>query len=113
MQFNSIRNIAMSYTPESDTKVYTFMFRSDLCKHLSSFSILIAVFGLVSWLLYILFGWTLFLKTDISSIVLYLLLLASSILLFQTKVRFYKIAMGVPLSIFLSKYFKISSKENV
>lgn len=113
MNFNTIRNIAMSYAPESDTKVYTFMFRADLCQHISTFSIFISVIGFVCYLLDLFFKVTFFFKTDICSMVIYLLLFISSILLYRTRIRFYKIAMLIPLSIFLSKFFKLEEKGHV
>ncbi|TDO29228.1 hypothetical protein [Sediminibacterium goheungense] len=108
LNVRNLRNIVMSYIPESDTKVYTFMFRSDLCKHLSSFSLLLGLFGLLSCLYTSFLNWFSFFNTGLYNVFIYCILIIGSLLLMKTRSRFLSIAYKIPFSIFLSKFYKIN-----
>jgi hypothetical protein len=103
LSMKETRNLAMSYAPESDKKVYTFMFRSDLSRHIGNTSFL---FGGLALLISIL---KLFIKsldlifTDSAHITMYVLLIISYFIFKKTRDRFYKIAMSIPFSLFISK----------
>ncbi|WP_423147921.1 hypothetical protein [Rubrolithibacter danxiaensis] len=104
------RNLAMSTAPEADQKVYTFMFRSELSRHIANVSAIIAVTGLLSSLMHIWFTFPPAIKTDAHTVTLYILLLLSYFFLRETRNRFYAIAIGLPFSIFLSKQLSHASQ---
>lgn len=104
---NSLRNILMSYVPDSDKKIYTFMFRAELCNHLNIVTALIFIIALFSFLIDIL-GFEPLFNTSASFIVIYLLFLAIGFFLHKTRMRFYSIAMRIPFSIFIAEYYKKS-----
>jgi hypothetical protein len=106
MNTRNLRSIVMSYIPDSDIKIYTFMFRSDLCKHISSCSILFGSLGLSVSLMHSLFGWSTFLNTGKEYTCTYFLLLIGSYFLLKSRSRFLSIAYKIPFSIFLSKFYK-------
>lgn len=103
----NLRSIVMSYIPESDVKIYTFMFRSDLCKHISSFSLLCGILGLFFSSLSLVFDHIKVFKIGWHYTMLYALLLICSFFLVKTRSRFLSIAYKIPFSMFLSKYYKI------
>lgn len=45
--FYEIRNLAMSYSPESDSKIYNFSFRAEICNHLGTTFIITAIAGAI------------------------------------------------------------------
>ena len=45
-KFQEIRNLAMSYSPESDSKIYNFSFRADVCNHLGTVFLITTIAGL-------------------------------------------------------------------
>jgi hypothetical protein len=108
MNTRNLRSIVMSYIPESDIKIYTFMFRSDLCKHVASFSILFGSIGLMVSLIHYLFGWSVFLNIGKEYTCAYSLLLVGSYFLLKTRSRFLSIAYKIPFSMFLSKFYKFA-----
>lgn len=108
LNVRNLRSIVMSYIPESDTKIYTFMFRSDLCKHLSSFSLLTGLLGLLSCFYTIFFDWFSFFNTGLYYAFIYFILMIVSLLLMKTRSRFLSIAYKIPFSIFLSKFYKLN-----
>jgi len=106
LKMKEVRNLAMSFVPESDKKVYTFMFRADLSRHIANTSMLI---GSVSILLTVI-NWFQpkfnVVNSDSSHFVLYISLVLSFFILNAVRDRFYKIAMSIPFSIFISFYNK-------
>lgn len=100
-----LRNYVMSYFPENDRKVYTFMFRSELSNHIMSMNLILCILGLISWGIASM-GKEFIFKSDFEYIIIYLLLLISLFPLHKTKTRFYGIAMRIPFQMFNSNYPK-------
>jgi hypothetical protein len=99
-----VRNLVMSFIPESDQKIYTFTFRSELSNQTGNISIIIGIMGLIfscfkSIPLHIF-------KTDTAHIIIYICLLACYVFLRQTRNRFYAIAVGLPFSIYTANAIK-------
>lgn len=97
-----VRNLVMSFIPESDQKIYTFTFRSDLANHTANISIIVGILGLIFSILH----WAttiLIFKTDISHIIIYICLIMAYFFLRETRNRFYRISIGLPFSIYTSK----------
>lgn len=98
-----LRNIVMGFVPEVDNKTYTFMFRSDLCKHISNTSLIIGILGLLNaliewkWIHIPLF------KVEINHIILYSILIVSYFLFRATRNYFYSIALKIPFSAYITK----------
>lgn len=105
MRARNLRSIVMSYVPEADTKIYTFMFRSELCRVISSVSFLISLFGFVLLFVAVFTKSFSFFKTDPKSIMLYCILFVSSFFLTKTRIRFLSIAYKIPFSIFIAKFY--------
>lgn len=103
LKARNLRSIVMSYIPESDTKIYTFMFRSELCKNISCFAFLFGSFSLLS----LMNSWNSFVILDGAHISIYFLLIICSYFLAKTRMRFLAIAYKIPFSIFISKFFAI------
>ena len=101
----------MSYIPEADAKIYTFMFRSDLSKHLAFISFALGFVGLTFvaldyfWLEISVF------KTSKLYIVIYSILIFVTYYLAKTYSTFLSIAYRIPLSIFLAK--ELNTKEEI
>lgn len=102
-----LRNIVMSYIPESDQKVYTFTFRSELSRHTGLISILIGSFGLIITILNCKWPEINIFKTSSTYVFLYLLLIVSYFLLREPRDKFYRIAMTMPFNLFIA-----SEKKN-
>lgn len=98
-----VRNIVMSMFPENDQKVYTFMFRSELARHVSNVSITLGVLGLVNFFISFFSSKLDLFIVGIPYVILYVALICSYIFLRETRNRFYAIAMGLPFSYYLSK----------
>jgi len=98
-----VRNIMMSLSPEADQKVYTFMFRSELSRHIGNVSITLGVLGLLHSVAKHCFVQLDIFKTGGHFWILYLALIGSYFLLRETRNRFYAIALSLPFSIYLSK----------
>ena len=99
-KFRSFRNYAMSEVPESDGKVYTFMFRSDVFNLIHTISVLTVIFGL---LINIISIWINLLNTYRIS---YFYIGFFLLLTFTLRIgwaRFYRISMNIPFSIYISK----------
>ncbi|MBD8083020.1 hypothetical protein [Chryseobacterium caseinilyticum] len=101
----TIRSIVMSYIPESDTKIYTFTFRSELSSSCSTVCMIFGIIGLASSTLDYLIGdkFDYFLESDYKKIIFYILLIISAIFLRNTRNKFYKMSMSLPFSIFITK----------
>lgn len=106
------RGAVMAYIPEMDTKIYTFMFRSELCNHLNVLFVLIALLGLLSVLFEAIFDDSLLLKTDEGFTTFYIIALLVSILLHKTRMRFLSITYNIPFTIFIAKYYPILKPKN-
>lgn len=46
--FDEIRSMAMSCSPESDSKIYNFTFRSEICNHLGTVLLVCSIVGLLA-----------------------------------------------------------------
>ncbi|MBI3235149.1 MAG: hypothetical protein HYZ42_14130 [Bacteroidetes bacterium] len=106
------RGAVMAYIPEVDTKIYTFMFRSELCNHLNVLFLLIFIFGMTSLLINHIFSCILLLKVDRGYIVFYSIALIVSFFLHKTRMRFLRITYNIPFTIFIAKYYRINKKAN-
>jgi hypothetical protein len=98
-----VRNIMMSLSPEADQKVYTFMFRSELSRHIGNVSITLGALGLLHSIMKHCYVQLDIFKTGGHFWILYLALIGSYFLLRETRNRFYAIALSLPFSIYLSK----------
>ncbi len=105
MDLSSLRNLAMSYVPQSDRKVYTFMFRADLSDHIGTLAFVFGLWGLLGEYTSRHFCQGLMLVAQDSSIYWYAGLLLTSYLLAKTKARFLKIALRIPFSMFIAIYY--------
>ena len=99
-----VRNLVMSFIPESDQKIYTFTFRSDLANHTGNISIFVGSLGLL-FSIFKCIPMQIF-KTDSTHILLYVCLVVAYIFLRETRNRFYAISIGLPFSIYTSKSIK-------
>jgi len=103
----SIRNLIMSYLPETDIKVYTFMFRAELSRVIGTLNLVIASLGFISIIFDLLnIGMEIF-STSNNCILLYTLLFVSYFLFDYTKGRFKRIAYSLPFTVFVSKYYPL------
>ena len=109
--FYSMRSLAMSYAPETDKKIYTFMFRADLCNHLSIVVITLGTLGILNSLCYLLGLKFQILCINYKFIIGYIVLLLISYFLNLTRNRFLDIAYRIPFSIFIAKYYRINKEE--
>jgi hypothetical protein len=98
-----LRNIVMSFIPESDQKIYTFTFRADISNNTANISLIVGVFGLVFSFIQLIFSEFLFFNLGTEYYLLYSLLIIVSFFLKETRNRFYAISIGVPFSIFTAK----------
>ncbi len=97
-----LRNLSMSFTPESDAKIYTFTFRSDLSRHLAFIFFNIGILGIIFWMIN-LFRPFLFFKTEGVYVLLYLLMIIAPYYLSKSFSLFLSISYRIPFSIFLAK----------
>jgi hypothetical protein len=104
LNFKSNRNLLMAKYPGLDEKIYIYMFRSELCNHLSSSLIIISLLGLLSIIITYGFTGVFILRVDKFYIALYFLILPFMFyLLNKTRMRFLKIAYKLIFSIHMSK----------
>jgi hypothetical protein len=84
--------------------IYTFMFRSDLCKHLYNTCLIIGFLGVINFLLekYVSKKIDLF-TTDNKSMSLFFFMLIVAFIFRATRNYFYEKAIKLPFSIYLSK----------
>ncbi|MBK7633058.1 MAG: hypothetical protein IPJ13_01375 [Saprospiraceae bacterium] len=100
--YREIRNLAMSYIPEESPKIYTFMFRAELCKNISSV-IFWTIMPLVLFhCILVGCGWYLFIIPFI---------ILTCYLLHLTRYRFLSIAYRIPLSMFIAKSFPLDNNK--
>jgi|GEM_PF-1472007 len=109
-KLHPIRNFAMSFVPSADTKIYTFMFRADLCNQTSA-----AIFLLMFiYLIGVIFNFCTpinIINLDYYTIILIVSLLFSLKPLLYTKQKFYNIAMKLIFPIFIAKYAECSNDK--
>ncbi|MCB0522402.1 MAG: hypothetical protein KDD27_25885 [Saprospiraceae bacterium] len=101
---NSVRNLAMSYVPEVDRKIYNFMFRSELSDKVNIAVKIILIFGFFSWLIEVTIGSYSLLKTDTTSLFIYFSFWPIAFFLRKTQRRFFDIAWRIVFPIFVVKY---------
>lgn len=94
-----VRNLVMGFIPESDHKIYTFTFRSDLANHTGNISVITGFLGIMFSIFHI----TPLFKSDVNHVILYIILIIAYIFLRETRNRFYHISVGLPFSIYTSK----------
>lgn len=111
MPFRSVRNIAMSFIPEADRKIYTFMFRSELSEKTSVGLFLIFCIGILSFGLERSKYFIVPFKSDSLSISLYFLVLIVGLFLRETHKRFYDIAMKIAIPMFVVKHKMEAEKK--
>lgn len=99
-----LRNIAMSFIPESDQKIYTFTFRSELSNQTGNISIVVGILG-IFFSIFKSIPLHIF-KTDAAHIIIYVCLIICYFFLRQTRNRFYAIALGLPFSIYTANSIK-------
>ena len=103
-EFAFVRNLALSFIPESDIKVATFVLRSELANFTSTSLLLIGSCGIVNSLIP---ANPLKLNGDPFYLYLYMLLLIAAYLLHITYMRFLKISKKIVFPIFIAKYYAI------
>ncbi|MGE0077637.1 MAG: hypothetical protein AB7S48_07245 [Bacteroidales bacterium] len=106
MSLRELRNIVMSYIPESDQKIYTFTFRSELSNHIGNISLIIGLVGILSRYMPFLRFFSI-METNKTVTLFYFSLLIAFFLLRYTRNRFYEISIKIPFSIFLAKENKL------
>ena len=85
--FEELRNFAMSISPESDSKIYTFTFRADICNQLGTACFIAAIGALVKAFM------------GQPSVMFCTVNLAAACLLKMTNLQFLDITYRVPFSI--------------
>lgn len=107
--FKNIRNLIMSYIPEADQKIYTFMFRSELGNHIGFVFFSFGIWLIVSKISLTFFNNCLLIKSSLLNYYyIAILILVISYFFHITRKRFLDISYKVPFSIFLSKFKPIS-----
>ena len=106
LDFSSVRSIAMGYAPDADKKVYTFMFRADLSRHVANTSFIIGLLALISCSIASSHSALRIFFSSGTYIALYILLLLCCFALNVTRNVFYKMAMRLPFQIFISIHNK-------
>ena len=101
VSLNELRSIILSTYGGLEKTTYTFMFRSDICSHLETMSILLLILGGVNYC-FSLFEVE-FLRSMSEIGALYLLSILAIYPLRVTRKRFYLISMKIPFSHFLAK----------
>ncbi|RYX87830.1 hypothetical protein EON73_00345 [bacterium] len=106
LNMKEVRNLAMSYVLESDKKVYTFMFRSDVARHIANSSLITGTVCVLAGIVQLRFLKFNVVHFDGLHVILYLFLIGVFFVLNATRNRFYEMAMSIPFSIFISFYNK-------
>lgn len=107
----SIRSHCMSVTPEYDDKIYLFTFRSVLSNQLSVIFMLLGSISIVLDILKIIFNCCSDIRSDVTGFIMYILLITFSYFLYYSDLRFYRISMRMPYSLFITKE-KLNKNEN-
>jgi hypothetical protein len=111
LDFHSIRNYSMAYVPEVDQKIYTFMFRADLFKHMKDTFLIVSIWGILAYLSKLFFNNTILFDVSGYNILLVLLLLLLTYPLNEGKKRFLTIAYKIQFNIFLAKAYPIKNEN--
>lgn len=111
LSFHSMRGMAMSYIPEADKKIYTFMFRAELCNHLNIVVVSIGMAGLINGIIFHLGLKIDFFYAHFKFIIGYLLLVVTGYFLNLTRNRFLAIAYKIPFPIFIAKFYRLHKPE--
>jgi hypothetical protein len=100
-----LRSIIMSYIPESDSKIYTFTFRSELANSCATVCLIFGLIGLICKFFSCILTNIIELNMNLSFnyVIFYIILLVSSYFLHFTRDKFYKMSISLPFSIFTSK----------
>ena len=106
-----LRNIVMSYIPESDTKIYTFMFRSVLSRHIAFISFTVGSLGLIFSVFEYCGCFHSMMKTNLSHFIIYLCLIVFTFFLAKSYSRFLSIAYRIPMAIFIAKNMEDSKND--
>jgi hypothetical protein len=93
-----LRNIAMSFFPEQDQKIYTFSFRADIANHAGTISLFFGILGLLSAIVNCKMTFNVII-VDKTHIALYILLVISYFLFSSMRDRFYAISLSLPFSL--------------
>lgn len=101
------RGAVMAYVPDVDTKIYTFMFRSELCNHLNVLFSFISILGLCSLIVSNIFPCLVILRIDGAYVIFYILAFFIAILLHKTRIRFLSISYNIPFTIFIARFYPI------
>ncbi len=99
-----VRSLIMSFAPETDQKVYTFTFRSDLSNQIGNISALVGLLAILSSFISRLQPRVF--VVDRPHLLLYFCLLLSYIFVRQARNRFYSISISVPFSVYTAKELK-------
>lgn len=97
-----LRNLVMPFVSKVDNKTYTFMFRSDMCKHLGNVSLIIGILGFLSEIYSSIKWLPLLFETSSKFVFLYSILILSYFVFRETRNYFYSIALKIPFSEFSS-----------
>ena len=98
------RSLAMSYCPEADQKIYTFMFRAELCNHIGFLCLFWGLWSFIAYYASKWYGHPLLIRNDqLENLYIPILLILFAYFLHLARYRFLDIAYKLPLSIYLSK----------
>jgi hypothetical protein len=111
MSLSSLRNLAMSYVPQSDRKIYTFMFRAELSNHTETITFVFGLWGFLGLCTSRFFNQNLLLSSQEPYIYWYATLILTSYFLAKTKARFLGIALSIPFSIFIAEYYSVKTSQ--
>lgn len=103
LDYRPLRNIVISSIPDSEKKIYTFMFRAELFNQLHTISI-ISIIVILLGLIFSGFNFD-FIRSG-HNIIFVIILLVCVLTLRQGWKRFYSIAMSIPFSIYIEKFKK-------
>lgn len=107
----TLRNLVMSYISEANNaKIYTFTFRADLCRHLSTVFLFYLILAIPLLCFNDLQEYTIF-NQNKYIFVFCIALILFMIFLGKTRRRFYSIAHRIPFSIFIATVTKKTSDE--
>lgn len=98
---NNVRNIAMSYVPEADKKIYNFTFRAELSEKVGTAFKIIFLLGVLSFIFEKMNPDYKVLNTDRWALLSYALMLVATYFLGYTKRRFVRISTKLIFPIFL------------
>ena len=99
-----LRSIVMSFnTDEDNNKIYKFMYRSDLSKHMGNVVLVIGILGLLNYAISYKTNEFAVFRTETKFILLYIVLLFSYFLFRGTRRYFYDIAIKTPFNMYFAR----------